>query len=334
MNEDVKKFNVMLYNGSKNTIKQNKNTPVPNTNTSKLNILNELKDKFNYATNLATFKRGPSSLIYFTVFGVDYSMLLELCLKSLAKNNLSNSFDILFLTDTRTLKIIRTFEILKHFNWKYFLLPTPQDGVEASMVKTKIFLYPEINCYGKILFLDADIICRGDFTDIFSYSPKEKIEVVKSPLIKREFTGFTNLYKSAVLSHSLSFFTESDQEYILKHNPPVFNAGHFYFENTEQMEQHFKNINWLIDVWPAAYFYEQSFMNHYFNLYGLSSYELLDKYIIVTMHVPIMGVEQKKELEKQHEDTNMLIHFAGTPTWGRNKYQFIKQYCNYFNICL
>ena len=101
------------------------------------------------------------------------------------------------------------------------------------------------------------------------------------------------------------------------------------------MEQHFKNIIWLMSVWPSAYFYEQSFMNQYFNLNGLASYNTLNKHTIVTRHVLQMNHRLSlPTLEKQHDDANTLIHFAGFPTDGRNKYPFIQYYCNYFNICL
>ena len=89
-------------------------------------------------------------------------------------------------------------------------------------------------------------------------------------------------------------------------------------------------------MWPSAYFYEQSFLNHYFVLYEIVSYEILDKTTIVaTVTKDLRKTEIDLSIfKKQHLDTHSLIHFAGTSLDGRNKYMFINHYCNYHNICL
>jgi lipopolysaccharide biosynthesis glycosyltransferase len=335
MNEGTNKYNQGLFRGSQQHMRQNTNTIYKGIPEDKLKILEELQNKFDLTKNLNNkVYNKEKKLLYYSVFGVDYTMLLELSLKSLIHTKQNKIFDVLFITDVYTLKLLRTLTCLKEFNWDYHLVTQPVDGVSASICKLKIYDYSKINDYGKILFLDADIISCGNFSDIFSQSTQGKFEAVKSPLERRDFPEYPDLFRGATLSHSLSFFTEKNKEYILKNNPVVFNAGHFYFENTEQMKQHFKNILWLIEVWPSVYFFEQSFMNQYFNLNELTSYLILNKHISVTMHLfkgaPILS----GELEKQHEDTHTLIHFAGSTTFGRIKYQFIKFYCEQFNICL
>jgi len=334
LNKDTLAYNTALFNGSQKVIKQNENTPYKGTPEDKLKILELLEKKFEKAQSLDSNVRGNKNLLYYAVFGVDYSMLLELSLKTLINNKQNKNFDVLFITDIYTLKIIRTFECLKEFNWDYCIVNQPMDGIDASIYKLYIYSYSKINNYSKILFLDTDVICKGDFVGIFDKCAKGKFEVVLSPVMRRELSHFFGARKCATLSHSLVFFTEKNKEYILKYNPPVFNAGHFYFENTKQMQEHFKNILWLMKIWPSAYFYEQSFMNHYFNLNGLASYNIINEHIAVTMTVPSVSHGIPEIFEKQHEDRHALIHFAGTPTFGRNKYHFITYYCKYFNICL
>lgn len=335
MNEDTQKYNKALFAGSKELFKQNSNTPYKGNSEDKLKILEELDKKFEFAQNLGNqINREGKNLLYYTVFGVDYTMLLELSLKSLICTEQNKFFDILLITDVYTLKLLRTLSCLNEFNWDYHLVPQPLDGVEASIYKLKIHEYSKLKNYNKILFLDTDVICRGKFIDIFTISTLGKIEVVKSPIEKKEFFKMPNLIRGATLGHSLSFFTEKNKEFIIKNKPIVFNAGHFYFENTEQMKQHFKNIIWLIEVWPSVYFFEQSVMNQYFNLNNLSSYSNLDKYISVTTHYFKNKNSTLEQLEKQHEDSHSLIHFAGAPTKGKTKYLFITRYCKFFNICL
>jgi lipopolysaccharide biosynthesis glycosyltransferase len=335
MNKDTLEYNKALFKGSEALFRQNSNTPYKGNPEDKLKILEELNKKFEYAQSLdSQVNEEGKNLLYYTVFGVDYTMLLELSLKSLINTEQNKNFDILLITDTYTLKILHTLDCLKEFNWDYHLVSQPIDGVEASIYKLKIHEYTKLKNYNKILFLDTDVICRGKFTDIFYSSTLGKFEVVKSPLERRHFFDKPNLIRSATLSHSLSFFTEKNKEFILKNKPVVFNAGHFYFQNTEQMKQHFKNVLWLIEVWPSVYFYEQSFLNQYFNLNNLSSYLILNKYINVTMHLFKDKTVIPEQFEKQHEDSHTLIHFAGSPTKGKIKYLFIKHYCKYFDICL
>lgn len=334
LNKDTLEYNAGLFRGSQNVIKQNEITPYKNTPEDKLKILEEVDRKFLEACNFSSDVKGNKNLLYYAVFGVDYTMLLELSLKTLINNEQHKNFDVLFITDVYTLKLIRSIECLKEFNWDYYLVSQPQDGVDASIAKLKIYSYPKIQDYSKILFIDTDVICKGDFSEVFKASTGGKLEVVKSPIVHYPMPNFPNLVRCAVLSHSLSFFTEKNLEYIIKNKPLVFNAGHFYFENTAQMQQHFNNVIWLMKVWPAAYFYEQSFMNQYFNLNNMASFSVLDKHIGVTWNILTYNRGLPSKLDKQHEDTQSLIHFAGTPTFGRNKYQFINRYCKDYNICL
>jgi hypothetical protein len=43
------------------------------------------------------------------------------------------------------------------------------------------------------------------------------------------------------------------------------------------MKLHFENVRWLKNVWPAIYFFEQSFMNHYFVFNDLTDQVFLNK---------------------------------------------------------
>lgn len=334
MNEATKHYNKSFYNSNEKLMKQNVNTPYKSSSEDKLKILNELDTKASLVKNFSSKIRGNKNLVYYTISGIDYIMLLELSLKSLIVNNLNKSFDVLIITDEYTLKLLNAVDCLKEFNWHYHLIPLPRDGIEASMAKLKIFSYEKINEYSKILFLDADIICRGNFLDVFSTSTNGKLEAVHSPIVKKDLPSFPGLYKSTGINYSLGFFTEANKEYILKNDPWVFNAGQFYIENTEQMEQHFKNIIWLTEIWPTVYFFEQSYMNQYFNFNELVSYAALDKHVSTMSVLISIIINLDPANAKQHEDSCTLIHFAGVPTDGFTKYLCIKRYCDYFNICL
>jgi lipopolysaccharide biosynthesis glycosyltransferase len=321
--------------------KQNSNSPYKGNPEDKLKILNLLSIKVDCALKLSQAPIGDKNLVYLSVFGNDYVMLLELLLKTIVLNTKAINFELLFITDSHTQKIIESVDVVNNFKYNFYIVNTPADGVEASITKTKIFSYPGINKYSKILYLDADIISIKDISYIFNtpFDP-QKIEVVASPLVHLDLSKIhPGLIKCASLSHSLGFFTDRDKEYILKKDPKIFNAGQYLLVNTPQMQAHFKNIEWLMSVWPTAYFFEQSFMNHYFVVNKLTSFDLLDKNVSILTDISNIRVPNnipaiEHNLVKQHKDEHSLIHFAGTPTNGCNKFQTILLYCEHYNICL
>jgi len=339
MNEKTQKFNQDLFRGSQKYFKQNKNTPYKGTPEDKLKILNELDKKYEEALTLNAATEGYKSLLYYAIYGSEYAILLDLSLRALILNKQNKNFDLLLITDEHTLRVIRASEYINEFSWDYFLVDPPEDGVEASKTKTKIYSYPKIWNYNKILYLDADVICRGDFAEIFKTETKGKLEVVQCPATRFvKIPSYKDVYICATLSHSLGFFTENNKNYMLKKNPTAFNAGHFYFENTKQMERHFENVNWLMGVWPSAYFFEQSFMNQYFNLNDLASYNILNKNTtIITVKYGFINYPSRSltlNPQKEHEENHNLLHFAGSALNSRSKYYFIQHYCDSFKICL
>jgi hypothetical protein len=79
--------------------------------------------------------------------------------------------------------------------------------------------------------------------------------------------------------HGLQSYTEEQIETFKKNNILPFNAGHFLFKNTCQNKEHFYNIQIMIWGWTGTYFYEQSFMNHYFLLNNKFEGKLLEDFV-------------------------------------------------------
>ena len=332
MNKTTTEFNHSMYKN--NVVLQNNNSPYKNTDENKTQILNTLKEKIEMAIAFNTKPIGKKNLVYYSVFGVNYSMLFELSLKTLYANNKNINFDILIITDTLTLRLIQTMSILKHFNYFFHIVATPSSGVAASMCKTLLFEYKKINDYKSILFLDVDIICIGDISSLFDKCHSDKLDVVASPMnfIFATDPVMADMIPCAALNYSLCYFTQEQKQSIIKKTLLVFNAGQYLLVNNERMQQHFKNINWLISVWPAAYFYEQSFMNHYFVLNNIVSYGILNDITTITPNLPLDLIE-KETIDIRHSPSSILIHFAGNTLNGRYKFQYISEYCKFFKLC-
>jgi lipopolysaccharide biosynthesis glycosyltransferase len=241
------------------------------------------------------------NLIYFTVGGVpEYVKLLELCLKSLYRSSLDlkDYVEIMVMCDEDYLQYV---EYLKT-DYKYidhiFLTPKNRDHIQVSMRKIEIYSFPDISKYDRVLFLDCDIVILEDIKPFFI----EELDI-----------NSDKLYVIPELEYHLQFFcfksgfrkytTEQHNE-IRKNNLKGFNCGQYLFIQNEHMKNHFENIVNLVKTHSGEYFYEQSFMNYYFNLankvdYRFEKYvefrptEIKPTYIIYHMALATLSYQEK-----------------------------------------
>ena len=102
-------------------------------------------------------------LIYFTLGNnLNYIKLLDLCINSLYKNNYDGDF--LIITDLEKENFqntnINKFPI-------YFLKTKESNLLESSANKLKVYLFPNIYQYDKIIFSDLDILWVSSPDKIF-----------------------------------------------------------------------------------------------------------------------------------------------------------------------
>ena len=252
------------------------------------------------------------NLVYFTINGDEnYWKLLELCIESIISSggDLSN-IDFLIISDSREVytHLSKTFPEIPF----YFLeVPTTSNGVEASMNKLRIFDFPLIHHYDKILFLDCDIIFTRPIQEIF----QEDIEDGK--LYSMIHGGATrSLHQTKY--HNLVKYSEKDLDRLEDHGIMPFNAGQFLMVSSRKMEQHFRNILHLVSIWKREFFYEQSFMNLYFNYNYASDTSLLNKYFCIYY---IHNNDLDSEI-----DPRKNLHYAGNSCNCESKIEFIRKY--------
>lgn len=298
-------------------------------------ILHHVRQKFfKIKTKKDIINSGKKNLLYFSVFlGQEYTELLYVCLKSIITNTPSPNFDILFITDVETRKKIETFDIISKFNVDYLVYPSVQSGPLASLKKLDIFSYKKISAYSKILFFDTDIVCIKNLNIIFDKELESEILYTCSPVICKSPTLLSP-------THGIMYLTRKDAEFLYD-NPDIipFNAGQFMFLNSSRMREHFANVIWLKDTWPCEYFYEQSFMNYYFTLRGLTTL-LTSEFVffgnernqlIAVTYNPI-DLSETKNLDlpaKMHSDQTVAIHFASIQD---NKKLYIDFYTNAYKL--
>lgn len=204
-------------------------------------------------------------LVYYTVGGsnADYVRLLEASVESLM-TTLSDPIqvDILVLCDeawsSRLDKVRAAVEGRGGSFFQHRTDPNPT-GVSASMRKVEIFDWPSITDYtGTILYLDCDIVVVRDLlVHLFADGIPEDRLCVK--------------YEDDItLTHfAMSLPSLNDPEVIATLTAlgiQPFNCGQFAFRATPIMAHHFRRLCHFMKTYPRDdFFYEQSFMNHYFN---------------------------------------------------------------------
>lgn len=309
-------FEEITKSALKTPFRTNNLSSYSNSKEDKQAITDILNKKYIEATNSTIGKKGKQNLLYYSIGGnKEYYKLLKQSIESIFSTVSIVNFDILFICPESWVSDI---EAIKPPNviFKYHFIQDTTDGVEISKNKTKIFEFSDINKYNKILFLDADILAARDIYHIFAADYEHEKIYVKHNKFKVSFSSHSGSY------HGLRHLTTEQLDQMKANNQMPFNAGQFLFINSNKMKKHFDNLNWLMNMWPGPYFFEQSFMNHYFCLYNLTdNLKLGNKVKLISTVEPDLYTP---DLDKD----DILVHFIAPALNATAKVNFIKEYKN------
>lgn len=167
------------------------------------------------------------NLIYFTLaHNKNYLQLLQLCVNSLV--NTGYDGDILFISNLEN-DIKNTLNIK---NKMLFFDPEESSLISASANKLKIFQFPNINEYEKIIFCDLDIL--------WLKSPQDIFDTIKDGHLFFSEEGIDNRHNMSLCYYSEKLITSEESDYMLSNNIIGLNAGFFGFHIN--MLHVFKNI--------------------------------------------------------------------------------------------
>ena len=241
-------------------------------------------------------------LVYYTVgFSASYIDVLHLSINSLRKSGYIG--DIAVLCDASFLNRCRQHP---DSGIQYLSLPDSNTPEQASMNKLRIFELPTIESYDRVLFLDSDIIVHMDIYSIMSGVNRDGILYV--------YTENQTQESHRHIFWSLLSYTDTELETFRNNSIHVFNAGCFAFVRSNGMKQHFLAVQYMVMNHTGSFFYEQSFMNVYFNRNGQTDRSLLTEH---NYTFP----PRSKESYRDH-----LVHFAGDPGNGAAKCQRMQEY--------
>lgn len=265
--------------------------------------------------DLDKHKFSEKNLVYFTLNN-DYKFidLFILCLQSLLNNSVNRNFDILIICpDVFRSKINDMINekgiSLDGINLNFFSVDYVNDGVISSMNKLMIYKWERIKEYGRVLFLDVDILFRRNVSELFDLELHAGILYAATHNLSQHLHN-TVFHK--VVNYSSNKLTEFRDRYIY-----AFNAGQYLFLNCELMLGHLLNVDLISREWGGEFFFEQSFMNLYFNWFLISdTLVLFDRVQFVPIH---MGESVYKFLTKEKP---VFLHFAGHACDAQQKIQF------------
>jgi len=253
------------------------------------------------------------NLVYYTVgFDPGYLDLLYLSIRSLRKHNTT---DVMVICDN--LLVDQCVEKLKAFRVQVVPCSDSISAMDSSMKKLQIFNY-DISNYSKILFMDSDILVDIDLITIFSNINDDKLH---APIEHREL-GFH--YEKC---HSLNTYTKEDIDFLVKNRIYPFCSGIFGFVNSIRMKEHFSNIHVMIQNHTSYYYYEQSFMNVYFNLRNLVNRDTIND-SNYSMGTAVFS-NSPTRIWNKHKFRNKMFHFSD-PRGADAKLKEMLQWYNRF----
>ncbi len=198
-------------------------------------------------------------LVYYTIGGApEYCNLLRFSIFSLYSNDENKeSVDIMVMCDVNYSQVLAK----ENLPIKYIHITRNNDSpVHASMRKTEIFDFKQVYDYQSVLYLDCDITVNGPIASIM-----EKVQCDNVVYVVPEGKN--------VEDHKKFWYCPADKEIpeaqlqIYQSNGiQTFNAGQFAFRPSEQVKRLFTLIvRAKRDYDPRIHFYEQCFMNYYWN---------------------------------------------------------------------
>jgi hypothetical protein len=280
----------------------------PDTNKGRLACLKAV-DRMISEVDDHTKPRASKNLLYYSVyFDGGYVELMNNSLMSILKHA-SVEFDVMIITDHTTQELILQQPFTKLVCSKFLITPTPKDGVAASMNKTLIYDFHNIDQYDKILFLDCDVVAVGDIARVFDVC-EDHNQLYTARGRNMSFGSHRSIH------HGFDVVKQSFINEMMDAKQYPFNAGQFMFRNSSSMRQHFSNLNWFMQAWPGDYFFEQAFMCYYFCKAKITNDALNSKLALIST-----VVENAYELQGK-----ILLHFTAPPLDAITKINYINNF--------
>jgi alpha-N-acetylglucosamine transferase len=238
-------------------------------------------------------------LAYYTVgYQPSYITVMELSIRSMRMYN--PEIDIRIICDIQFReKVARLFP-----DARICERPNSATPEIASMQKLSIF-QEDLSGYDAILFIDSDILVGIPIASLLDRVVNDNRLYAYAE--SNDISDHRHIY------WSLNKYTDADINFFTTNYIRIFNAGLFSFRPSDAIRDHFCNIQEMIRIHKGPFFYEQSFMNVYFNTRNLVDYSIWtpENYI---MHASNTSTPVG------------ILHFCGSPGNGGSKIHRMTSY--------
>jgi hypothetical protein len=230
---------------------------------------------------------GNRYLLYFCVFyNRDYFKLAEILLKSVYMFSKTDGIDFMIMTTDDFKDSVHAMCASVGIYVRIFTLPL-KTIFQAACARLSIFDYPEIDKYEKILYIDTDIVIKGDLKHIFALPIEDRIYAIESGTIQSPSFG-AQFFKAPF-------------------DPSIkgFNSGTLMFRNSVKIRDVFSRIRGHADAHADSnttipYCMDQPFINYHFIKCGLYDNQLLNAHVSL-----FEGYDEVK-----NEATSIVCHFS------------------------
>lgn len=226
-------------------------------------------------------------LVYACVFyNADYFKLARLLLLSMQRYS-TLDFDICIMTHEMYLPHVQ--RICNELQLHCIIFTRPFTTIfQAACARLHIFEMPSIDTYTRVLYLDTDIIIKGDIAPLFALELEESVYglecgTISSPSFGNQFFDFSSISGTT----------------------PGINSGTLLFKNSTKVRDLFCRIQAHIADYTASgkavpYCMDQPFINYHTIRDGMCNKELLKPYISL--------YEGNEEVDNY--ETSSICHFS------------------------
>lgn len=248
------------------------------------------------------------NLVY-TLINYDYTeyiSMFKIFLQSILDFS-DESFDILLVCSPRAHKALKTLPEIKR-NMKRFIFHETKESAnlfDALIAKCDIIHVPDVTKYDKVMYIDCDIIVQHNLGTLFkkAHMKPERLYAPAEGTVDGKY-WYLDMYK------------ESNIKRLKDSGIRSFNTGTFMFIPSSTMLKHFDNVKELaLSYRGQQHFYDQSFMNYYFNMRRMVDTSFLTKYVV-------MFPDHTK-----YYPNKTFLHFAGLGRY-KEKSRMMKGYLN------
>lgn len=244
-------------------------------------------------------KRKPH-LLYFCIFyNRDYCRLARLLLTSMRLYSPMKVFDVAVMTTEEFRKDLELLAKELRISISVYTLPL-KTVFEAACARLRIFDWEHIGSYKNILYLDTDILVKGDLGPLFELVTEDKLYAIESGTI-------------ASKSFGVQFFEDT-----VDYSTTGFNSGTLLFPNSDKMRELFANT-WAHAMEHTAappYCMDQPFLNYQAIKSGLHDNKALN---------PFVSLYEDNDVVT-NEATSVLSHFSFPIGNSAHKFQRMTAY--------